>query len=210
MRFRVTDLGLIDFEKAWNIQKEAHLWVRDNALAGWLFFCQHHPVITLGRLARQDNILIAEGQLKEKSLACYRIERGGDVTYHGPGQLTAYPVFNLNHFKKDIHWFLRQLEEVAISLLADFNIIATKKTGITGVWVEDKKIASIGIAVKNWITYHGMSIVIKRTDLGNFNLIRPCGMNIGITSLESILNQDIEMSEVKEKLRVQFNRVFMV
>lgn len=208
MRFRVSDLGLIDFEKAWNIQKEAHLWVRDNTLAGWLFFCQHHPVITLGRLARQDNILIAERQLKEKSLACYRIERGGDVTYHGPGQLTAYPVFNLNHFKKDIRWFLRQLEEVAISLFADFNIIATRKTGITGIWVEDKKIASIGIAVKNWITYHGMSIIVKRTDLENFNLIRPCGMNIGTTSLETVLGREIEIKAAKEKLRAKFSQFF--
>jgi len=208
MRFKVSDLGLIDFKKAWSIQKETHFRVRGNILGDCLFFCQHHPVITLGRLAHQDNILITDRQLKENGLVCYRIERGGDVTYHGPGQLITYPIFNLNHFKKDIHWFLRQLEETAIGLLADFNITATRKNGITGVWVEDKKIASIGIAVKNWTTYHGMSIIIKRTDLENFSLIRPCGMNIGVTSLETVFKQDIEINAVKEKLYAKFNRVF--
>ncbi len=208
MRFVISDLGLIDFGKAWYIQREAHREVRDNSSLNRLFFCRHYPVITLGRLARQDNILITEEQLKEKGISCYRIERAGDVTYHGPGQLTAYPVFNLNYFKKDIRWFLRQLEEVVIRLLSDFKIIAARKPGLTGVWVGEDKITSIGITVKNWVTYHGISTVVKKADLDNFGLIRPCGMDIGITSLETVLAKDIAMEEVKEKLAVKFRQVF--
>jgi len=208
MKFKVTDLGLIDYQRAWNIQKEALCYLRDTATWGCLFFCRHYPVITMGRLTRQNSILVDEKTLKEKSITCYRIERGGDATYHGPGQLTVYPIFNLGYFKKDIHWFLRQLEAVAISLLADFNITANRRSGFTGAWVREDKIASIGIAVKNWITYHGMSVIIKKTDLENFSLIRPCGMDIAVTSMENILNREVDFGQAKEKLCLKFSQFF--
>jgi len=152
----------------------------------------------------------------------YGIERGGGVTYHGPGQLIAYPVLNLNYLKKDIHFFLRQLEELAIELLSDFGIKGLRYKGLTGVWIDkscpflnnaydssekglDKqKIVSIGIAIRNWITFHGMSINVKKDDLDNFSLIKPCGMDIEMTSLESILHRDIEIDDIKNNLILKF------
>jgi lipoate-protein ligase B len=135
----------------------------------------------------------------------YEIERGGDVTYHGPGQLMFYPILNLNYFKKDIHWFLRSLEKIAIDLLGEFGILANRVSGSTGVWLGNKKIASVGIAVKNWISYHGIAINIKRNDLENFSLIRPCGMDVKMTSLESQLHRDVQIDTIKAILINKFN-----
>jgi len=146
--------------------------------------------------------------LKIRGIELYEIERGGDVTYHGPGQLTAYPIFNLNYLKKDIHLFLRQLEEVIIDLLSDLGIKSNRRLGLAGVWVNNQKIASIGIAIKNWITFHGLSINIKKSDLNNFRFIRPCGMDIEMASLETILARDIELANLKIKLIYKFRDVF--
>ncbi|OGX18294.1 MAG: lipoyl(octanoyl) transferase, partial [Omnitrophica WOR_2 bacterium RBG_13_44_8b] len=131
--------------------------------------------------------------------------RGGDVTYHGPGQLTVYPIFDLKYFRKDINFFLRFLEQVTIDFLADFAIIGERVPGSTGVWVENKKIASIGIAVRNWITFHGLSINIKSGDLDNFHLIKPCGRDIEMTCLETELGGNIEFNAVKSKFILQFS-----
>jgi lipoate-protein ligase B len=208
MDFRVFDLGLVDFQEAWQFQRKLFTDLKTGSSASTLILCQHHPVITLGRLTDKKNILASEQELKNKGIEVHRIERGGDVTYHGPGQFMAYPVFNLSHFKKDINWFLRQLEEVVIHFLSDFGIKAARYNGLTGVWVNRQKISSIGIAIKNWITFHGLSLNIKKDDLNNFNLIRPCGMDIEMTSLETILGREFEISKLKEsfiqKFRIQY------
>jgi len=189
MDFRVFDLGLVDFQKAWQFQKEIFTKVKIGKFDSGIILCRHYPVITLGRLANRDNILASEQELSSKGIQVHKIERGGDITYHGPGQLTIYPIINLNYFKKDIHWFLGQLEEVVIDFLSDFGIKGERHNGLTGIWVDKKKIASIGIAIRNWITFHGLSINIKKDDLSNFRLIRPCGMDIEMTSIESVLNK---------------------
>jgi len=200
MLFNIFDLGLVNFQKAEQFQKEVFKAVKNNFLKSALILCQHYPVITLGRQAKKLNIKASGEELKRRGIPLYEIERGGDVTYHGPGQLVVYPIFNLDYFKRDIHLFLRRLEELAMQVLSDFGIFSQSQPGLTGVWVENKKIASIGIAIRNWITYYGLAINIKRDDLSNFSLIRPCGMDIMMTSLESVLGEEVSVDSVKEIL----------
>jgi len=208
MQFKIFNSGLVDFKKIWDFQKQILQAVKNQEIPSALILCQHYPVITLGRTANKKNILISEGELRNRGIQICEIERGGDVTYHGPGQLMLYPVFNLNYLKKDIHWFLRQLEEAVIVYLSDMGIKGQRRPGLTGVWVNGKKIASIGIAIRNWITFHGLSINIKRDDLANFSLIRPCGMDIEMTTLETILERNIEIESVKENLIHKFREIF--
>lgn len=200
MEFKVFDLGLVEYKKAWDFQKEIFSAVKNNRLTCVLILCQHYPVITVGRTADRKNILFSQEELSAKGIRTYEIERGGDVTYHGPGQLVVYPIFNLSYFKRDIHLFLRKLEESAIQILSAFGISGARKPGLSGVWVGEKKIASIGIAIKNWITYHGLALNIKSDDLINFSLIRPCGRDIIMTSLESLLKRKIDIERIKEMM----------
>jgi len=210
--FKILDLGLIDFKKAWDLQKEVYSAVKNEGLFSALIFCRHHPVITLGRPATRKNILAAESDLSSRGIQIYEIERGGDVTYHGPGSMNVYPIFNLGYFKKDIRWFLRTLEETVIGLLSDFGIKGLRYLGLTGVWVDtadgEKKIASIGIAIRQWVTLHGLSLIIKEADLKDFRYIRPCGMDIKMTSLQTLLSRDIEMGDIKERLIRKFEEAF--
>jgi lipoyl(octanoyl) transferase len=215
MKFDLFDLGLTEYAKAWEFQKEIFQKVKNGLLNSSLILCQHHPVITLGRLAKAGNVLSSSQELKRLGIQVYRVERGGDVTYHGPGQLTAYPIFNLNQLKKDIHWFLRRLEGVVIDFLSDFGLEAARNPGLTGVWVYSgsgcaikKKIASIGIAIKNWVSFHGLTININNKDLENFKIIRPCGMDIEVTSMENILGRYVEIDEIKTCLISKFEHIF--
>jgi len=204
MQSRVFDLGLIDFSRARDFQQEAFSRVKDNEFKAALIFCRHYPVITLGRNAEECAVLASSDELKAKGISIYEIERGGSVTYHGPGQLVVYPVFNLNYFKKDVNLFLRSLEVAIIAALAKFSIPANTREGLTGVWVENKKIASIGIAIRNWITYHGLAINVKKDDLANFSLIRPCGMDIMMTAMETELGRHPSFELVKMAVRESF------
>ncbi len=210
MVFNVFDLGSVDFYKAWQFQQEVLAQVRNGHIPGALIICSHYPVITLGRLAKRSNILISYSELDKRKIAVYETERGGDVTYHGPGQITAYPIFDLNYFGKDIRLFLSRLEAVAMDLLSDFGISGSRCPGSTGVWIEKNKIASIGIAIKNWITYHGLSISVKADDRANFDLIRPCGMDIKMTDLESVLGRYLEIEELKPRVIDKFRERFKV
>jgi lipoate-protein ligase B len=208
MEFKIIELGLIDFQKAETVQEKNFLDIKNGLLQSVLIICQHYPVITLGRQADEKQILITKEELKKRGIQVCNTDRGGKVTYHGPGQITIYPIFNLRCFKKDIHYFMRCLENIAISLLLDFQVRAKTIPGLTGVWVNKDKIASLGIAVRNWITFHGISINIKKNDLSNFQLIKPCGMDITVTSIEKVLDKDIEIGFVKEKTVQKFKEVF--
>jgi lipoate-protein ligase B len=199
MDLKIIDLGLVSFQEAYLLQKELFREVKTGVLDKALVVCRHYPVITCGRGAKRSNIIASPDELKNKGIAVYEVERGGDVTYHGPGQLTIYPVFNLSYFKKDINWFLRYLEGLIISSLNEFGVKGERRAGLTGVWVGERKIASIGIAIRNWITFHGLSVNIKRDDLANFSLIRPCGMDIMITSLESERGSNICEQDYKKE-----------
>jgi len=210
MDFRVFNLGLVDFKEALQFQKQIFQEIKNNYFNGALILCRHYPVITMGRQGSAENIKVSALGLRNRGIHVYEIERGGDVTYHGPGQLTVYPIFNLAYLKKDIHLFLRQLEGLAIDCLSDFGIKGLRYKGLTGVWIDKRKVASIGIAIRNWITFHGMSINIKKDDLHNFSLIKPCGMDIEMTSLETILGKSIEIGQIKEILIRKFKDTFLI
>ena len=168
---KIIDLGLLEFSKALQLQKEYFEEIKSGSLKSVLIFCRHYPVITFGRGAKSGNLKVAKQALSGRGIAVYPADRGGDVTYHGPGQLVVYPLFNLEFFRKDLHYFLRFLEETVIAVLSEFGINGSSREGLTGVWVEGKKISSIGIKVRNWISYHGLALNVKNEDLDNFSLI---------------------------------------
>ncbi len=197
---QVEDWGLIDYLKAYQIQKQKVTEV----LAGRphvLILCEHPLVFTLGRLYQVENLLWSREELIRHKYAVIPIDRGGDVTLHSPGQLICYPIFNLNSLKsgKDLRDFLRKLEQVAIDLLKDFDILANRIFGRTGVFVGQEKIVSLGIGVKKWVTFHGMAINVSN-DLNLFGMIRPCGLNVQMTSIERIKNNKVALDAVKERL----------
>ena len=200
MQIEIYDLGWIGFKRARQFQKQVFAAVKYGYIEAGLIFCRHFPVITLGKSAKMANIKAEIAELKERGTELFQTDRGGDVTYHGPGQLTVYPILNLNYLKKDIHWYLRQLEGLTINCLCEFGILAHARPGFTGVWVGNKKIASIGIAIRNWITFYGLSINIKDWDLQNYGLIRPCGMDVEMTSMETLLRRSISLEDVKNSL----------
>lgn len=209
MGFKVFDLGLTDFKEAWQFQKEVFWQVRAGLEDPALIFCRHYPVITFGRQAKSENIKATAEELSAGGIMVHQVERGGDVTYHGPGQLTIYPVINLSYFKKDIHWFLREIEGVVIGWLSGFGVSSQRRLGLSGVWVGREKIASVGIAIKNWITFHGISVNIKEDDLANFKLIRPCGMDTRMVSLETLLGRPVDILKAKDDLIANFQELFL-
>ncbi len=153
-----------------------------------LLLVEHPPVITLGRSTKAGHLLASSVQLAERGVELFDVERGGDVTFHGPGQLVGYPIVNLEQHRQDLHWYLRQLEEVMIRALAGCGIEAARNPGKTGVWVRDRKIASIGVHARQWVTWHGFALNVT-TDLSYFDLMVPCGI------------QDVVMTSVERELR---------
>ncbi|MFH0828004.1 MAG: lipoyl(octanoyl) transferase LipB [Candidatus Omnitrophota bacterium] len=201
---KIIDLGLVEFSKAFLAQKEFFNEIKTGSLKSVLVFCRHYPVITYGRGVKSGNLKADELVLSGRGIKIYPADRGGDVTYHGPGQLVVYPIFNLEFFKKDLHYFLRFLEKTVIAVLSEFGINGSIREGLTGVWVERKKISSIGITVKKWISYHGLALNVKNEDLDNFSLIRPCGMDIEMTSMETILKKAISFEDIKKSFIRRF------
>lgn len=208
MEFSTLDLGLVDYETSLSIQRELARDISFGKRASTLLLCEHNPVITLGRLADKNNILGPADEFKARGIAIKNTTRGGDVTLHLPGQLVAYPVFDLRLLGRDLHCFLRGLERAAVLLLRGYGIGAETKSGFTGVWSGNKKIASIGIAVSRWIAYHGMSINVD-CDLDLFSLIRPCGQDIMMTSILNENAADVpDMEIVKKRVADKFCEVF--
>ncbi|HOU36669.1 MAG TPA: lipoyl(octanoyl) transferase LipB, partial [Candidatus Omnitrophota bacterium] len=179
------DLGLVDYRMALEEQRRAHAKVAARELSAALIVCSHYPVITIGRSAKPGSLLLTKREYAGRGIGVIEADRGGDVTYHGPGQVTAYPIFPMAAFGYDLHAYLRWLESAVISVLDEQGITACRMAGSTGVWVAERKIASIGIAVKRWVSFHGVSIVMKQSELENFSLIRPCGSNTPMTSIET-------------------------
>jgi len=204
---KIEDLGLIDYKTAWNIQRELVEKRKRGEIPDTLIVLRHHPVITLGRRAKRENVLVSEEVLKKKGVELYFIERGGDVTFHGPGQWVGYPILDLKERGRDISLYLRNLEEVLIRVLKGYGIEGRRIRGMTGVWVEERKIASIGVAVSRWITYHGFAFNVKPED-EYFSLINPCGLGREVTCLEKELGRRVEMGEVKEEIVKEFLKVF--
>lgn len=202
------DLGFIDYKEAWNLQKDIFSKRVSGEVEDFLFLLEHPNTYTLGKTADKENLKGSKDYLNENKISVYDIDRGGDITYHGPGQIVGYPIVNLNNWFKDTHKYLRALEEVIIKTCAEYNLSCDRNPKYTGVWLDDKKIAAIGIKVSRWITMHGFALNVN-TDLNLFNGIIPCGIhNKSVTSLSKELNRTIDIQEVKKKLAANFIEVF--
>ncbi len=204
----VVDLGRRDYKEVWDIQKLLHKKRVDGEIADTLLIVEHNPVITMGKSGKGDNILMPFKQLEEKGVDFYRIERGGDVTYHGPGQLVGYPIFDIKEGLIGIRAFIERIEDAIIATLAQFNIKSEKKEKMIGVWTEAGKICSIGVAVKKWVSFHGFALNVN-TNLKYFDLIVPCGLrNIKMTSIAEVLQREISMDKLKKSIIKNFGVVF--
>jgi len=202
------DLGFIDYKEAWDLQHEIHTKRITGEVNDYLLLLEHPNTYTLGKTAHRENLKGSEEYLKANNISVYDIDRGGDITYHGPGQIVGYPIIDLNNWFKDTHKYLRALEEVIIKTCSDFGLDCERNPKHTGVWIGDRKIAAIGIKVSRWITMHGFAFNVN-TDLNLFNGIIPCGIHDkSVTSLSKELKSEISIQEVKDKLLKNFSNVF--
>jgi len=202
------DLGLISYDESFQLQLELFESIRKNDLPGVLLLLEHPPVITIGSNRSTENLLIEKSVLSEKGIDIVQSNRGGDITLHAPGQLICYPVFNLKYFKKDLTLFVYNLEEVIMETLNIYNITGNRLKKHRGVFTGTKKIASIGLKVRKWITIHGLSLNIN-IDLSYFENIVACGLkDLPQTSMSEILGKDIPINNVKELIRKSFENIF--
>ena len=208
----IVDLGLVSFTDAYALQKRIVAARKAGAMDDVLLFCEHPHVITLGRNGKRENLLASDHVLHQKNVEFHATNRGGDITYHGPGQIVGYPILDLSRIKQDVHWYVRTLEEAMIRASADFGIIAYRVPGKTGIWIDvpptEEKLAAIGVHISRWVTSHGFAYNVS-TDLRNFDLIIPCGINDRkATSLEKLLNRAVSLSEVRRRLAYHLSALF--
>lgn len=221
------DLGLMDYKACWDFQETLFNETIAQKIANrnlepeqqvetknHLLFVEHPHVYTLGKSGDASHLLINDNQLQEKQATYYKINRGGDITYHGPGQLVGYPILDLDHFFTDIHKYLRLLEETIILTLDEYGIKAGRSKGETGVWLDEdnifkaRKICAMGVRCSRWVTMHGWGFNVN-SDLNYFSNIVPCGIqDKAVTSLNKELGQDVDMNDIKEKLKKHFSALF--
>jgi lipoyl(octanoyl) transferase len=206
----VRHLGLVDYQAALELQKELVERRKQGLIPDQLLLLEHPHVITLGARNHNasSNVLETPEALARKGVALFETGRGGDVTYHGPGQLVGYPILQLPIDRRDVHRYVRDLEEVLILTVADFGIAASRIPGLTGIWVGDHKLAAIGVRISRWVTSHGFALNVS-TDLSNFALIVPCGIaDKGVTSMERVLGRRVPIDEVARVVERRFMDVF--
>ncbi|MGC1413898.1 MAG: lipoyl(octanoyl) transferase LipB [Candidatus Acidiferrum sp.] len=229
----IFNLGLIGYAEAYELQKRLVAARKADAIGDALLLCEHTPVITQGRNGKREHLLVSENVLRQRKVEFYETSRGGDVTYHGPGQLVGYPILQLGAIRKDVVWYVRMLEEVMIRTSAEFGITAHREEGKTGIWVADEekeftqssqrtqssqssqreeiaaeKLGAIGVHISRWVTSHGFAYNVA-TDLRNFDLIVPCGIaGRKATSLEKLLGRAVSVREVVVKMVRHFGDVF--
>lgn len=203
---KFVDLGFCEYQIALERQKEFWLKRVCNEIEDTVIFVEHPAVFTLGKSGKEENFLVPQIELKKKNIPIYRVGRGGDVTFHGPGQLVGYPIFRLQQSLVSVRRFIYKIEEILIEVLKEFNITAYVAHPYIGVLVAHSKIASIGIAVSKQVTFHGFALNVS-TDLHYFDYINPCGMkHIKMTSMQEVLQKPISMDTVKEKMKLVFSR----
>ena len=200
----ITDLGLISYTDALALQRRIAAARKAGVIDDVFLLCEHPHVITLGRNANRANLLASAHVLEQKAVELHATNRGGDITYHGPGQIVGYPILNLSNIKRDVGWYVRTLEEVMIRSSADFGVAAYRVPGKTGIWVaaggSEEKLAAIGVHLSRWVTSHGFAYNVS-TDLRYFDLIIPCGIaDRKATSLEKLLSRNVSLDEVKSRL----------
>ncbi len=206
------DLGLIPYAEAYALQKRIVAARKLGAIEDVLLLCEHPHVITQGRNGKPEHLLASERVLRQKSVEFFETSRGGDVTYHGPGQIVAYPILNLGAIRRDVVWYVRMLEEAMIRTTAEFGIAAEREAGKTGIWVGEgktsEKLGAIGVHISRWVTSHGLAYNVS-TDLRYFDLIVPCGIaDRKATSLEKLLGRRVDAKEAEPKLARHLGEVF--
>ena len=218
------DLGLIDYKKCWDYQEELFSKIlavksanrkedKSDATKNYLLFCEHPHVYTLGKSGEKTNLLVNEDYLKSRGATFYKINRGGDITYHGPGQIVGYPILDLDNFFTDIHKYLRLLEEAVILTLKEYGLEGERSDGETGVWFDvgtskARKICALGVKTSRWVTMHGFAFNVN-SDLSYFGNIIPCGItDKSVTSLQKELEKKLDMNEVKNKLKAHLIELF--
>ncbi len=219
-KVRFVDLGHIDYQKAWDYQTKIHESIKkskredaEGTPVNTLIFCEHPPVYTLGKSGHLSHLRYSSRDLEAEGISFYKINRGGDITYHGPGQLVVYPIFDLEQFKRDVHWYVRQLEEVIIQTLALYGITGSRMDGYTGVWIQgnpNKKICAIGVHMSRWVSLHGLAFNVA-PNLNHFQGIIPCGIDDPdktVTSMQAELKQSIDWTVLKEQVKQQFHTLF--
>ena len=202
----VRDLGLMSYQKVLDIQKEAQIRRLKGEIKDTIILVEHDPVYTFGKNANENHLL----QNRDESVDVYKTERGGDITFHGPGQLVCYPIIDLSNYQKSVTWYMRTLEQITIDVLEQFNIIAKRIQGLTGVWVGDEKIAAQGVRISRWVTMHGFALNVN-PDLKFYDGIIPCGIfDHGVTSMEELLGETQQIDLVKDKVVEVFCQYFNV
>lgn len=223
------DLGRISYKEAWDYQTKIHEALKSNKLAFWkqnkqlppsaehrLLFCEHNPVFTLGKSGSEDHVLLRKAEMEEKGFEYFKINRGGDITYHGPGQIVGYPIFDLEFFFTDVHKYVRTMEEVVMQTLAEYGIETMRIKEYTGVWLPAKgfipkrKICAIGVHLSRWVSLHGFALNVN-TDLSHFNHIIPCGIqdkDKTVTSMAQELKEPVDVEIVKQRLKDKFAELF--
>ena len=204
----VTSLGLVEYDDGLDLQDALRRRVAARKIPDQLLLLEHPPVVTIGRNAGEENLVVTEGELARRGIALHHTGRGGDVTFHGPGQIVGYPIVDLNPDRRDVHRYVRDLEEVLIRSLADYDVKSGRIPGLTGVWIGDLKIAAIGVRISKWVTSHGFSLNVS-TDLTYFRLITPCGLqDRGVTTMELLLGRAPDMDAVKTTVARRMREVF--
>ena len=218
------DLGVLDYQTVWDLQHDLFQQTINTKIhnrrnqtkiptTNHFLLVEHNPVITLGKSGSAKHLLTSKAELEAKGILFFKIDRGGDITYHGPGQIVGYPILDLDHFFTDIHKYLRLLEQVIINTLADYDIIATRSKGETGVWLDvntpfARKICAMGIRASRWVTMHGFSLNVN-TNLSHFDYIVPCGIHgKQVTSMEQELTKKISLYKVKKRITHHFQEQF--
>jgi lipoyl(octanoyl) transferase len=207
---RLLDLGLEEYRRAHDLQLRLNLLRQAGRIPDSVLILEHLPCITIGRSSHRENILVTAEELQARGIAVYTTDRGGDITYHGPGQLVFYAIVHLDGYARDVHAHARRLEQVLIDTLASFGVPATRVKEYPGVWTAHGKIGAIGLSVKRWVTMHGVALNVA-SDMSPFGLIVPCGIkDREVTSLAQVLGADVDIGEVKSRLLNSFQRVFEV
>ena len=201
----ILDLGLSDYNDTWKLQKKLQSKRILGEIEDHLLLVEHPPVFTLGKNASKQHIIN-----NSDDVSIIQTDRGGNITFHGPGQLVCYPILDLNHYKRSITWYMRELEQLIIDVLGEYDIKASRKKGLTGTWVKDKKIAALGVRISRWVTMHGFSLNIN-PDLNFYKNIIPCGIReYGVTSMAKIMGNEVpSMDEIKAKMTKRFTKNFV-
>jgi lipoate-protein ligase B len=199
----------IRYDEGLKMQQKAYEMVAAGEYDGIIFILEHKPVFTVGANGGFENILVTVEELKKKEIDLVKINRGGNITFHGPGQIVAYPILNLNKHYRDVHWYVSLLEDVVINTLSEYNIEGYKKPEYRGVWVGDKKISAVGVHMKKWISTHGLSLNVN-VDKAYFKMINPCGITeFGVTSMEDY-QDNIKIADIKYKLIENFEKLLKI